>query len=67
MLVENFRAGVMDRLGLGWEALHARYPRLIYAATSGFGHTGPYAEAGWAASARCGNPHATAAGGGGAV
>lgn len=47
VLVENFRAGVMDRLGLGWEALHARYPKLIYAATSGFGHSGPYS--GWAA------------------
>jgi CoA:oxalate CoA-transferase len=43
VLVENFRAGVMERLGLGWETLHARHPRLIYAATSGFGHTGPYA------------------------
>ncbi len=41
VLVENFRPGVMDRLGLGWAALHAAYPRLIYAATSGFGHTGP--------------------------
>lgn len=41
ILVENFRPGVMDRLGLGWDALHARHPRLIYAATSGFGHTGP--------------------------
>lgn len=41
VLVENFRPGVMDRLGLGWSALHARHPRLIYAATSGFGHTGP--------------------------
>ncbi len=41
VLVENFRPGVMDRLGLGWAALHERYPRLIYAATSGFGHTGP--------------------------
>ncbi len=41
VLVENFRPGVMDRLGLGWAALHARHPRLIYAATSGFGHTGP--------------------------
>ncbi len=44
VLVENFRSGVMERLGYGWEALHERYPRLIYAATSGFGHTGPYAE-----------------------
>jgi CoA:oxalate CoA-transferase len=44
VLVENFRAGVMEKLGYGWETLHARHPRLIYAATSGFGHTGPYAE-----------------------
>ena len=32
----------MERLGYGWEILHPRYPRLIYAAASGFGHTGPY-------------------------
>jgi len=44
VLVENFRAGVMERLGYGWETLEARYPRLIYAAVSGFGHSGPYAE-----------------------
>ena len=44
MLVENFRAGTMERLGYGWEELHRRWPRLIYAATSGFGHTGPYAR-----------------------
>jgi CoA:oxalate CoA-transferase len=43
VLVENYRAGVMEKLGYGWETLHARYPRLIYAAASGFGHTGPYA------------------------
>jgi CoA:oxalate CoA-transferase len=42
VLAENFRAGTMDRLGYSWEILHARYPRLIYAATSGFGTTGPY-------------------------
>ncbi len=41
VLVENFRPGVMARLGYGWATLHARHPRLIYAATSGFGHTGP--------------------------
>ncbi len=41
VLVENFRPGVMDRLGLSWAALHGRHPRLIYAAASGFGHTGP--------------------------
>jgi CoA:oxalate CoA-transferase len=44
VLVENFRPGVMEKLGLGWEALHVRYPTLIYAATSGFGHTGPYSR-----------------------
>jgi len=43
VLVENFRPGAMERLGYGWEALHAHHPRLIYAAASGFGHTGPYA------------------------
>jgi CoA:oxalate CoA-transferase len=43
VLVENFRPGAMERLGLGWESLHARFPRLIYAATSGFGQNGPYA------------------------
>lgn len=40
-LVENFRPGVMDRLGLGPQALHVRNPRLVYCAISGFGQTGP--------------------------
>lgn len=41
VLVENFRPGTMEKLGLGWDRLHARYPRLVYAAASGFGHSGP--------------------------
>jgi CoA:oxalate CoA-transferase len=41
VLVENFRPGTMEKLGYGWDGLHARFPRLIYAAVSGFGHTGP--------------------------
>src|SRR5436305_14647011 len=43
-LVENFRPGTMEKLGYGWESLHPRYPRLIYAAASGFGHTGPFSH-----------------------
>ncbi|WP_374581822.1 CaiB/BaiF CoA transferase family protein [Frankia sp. CiP3] len=42
VLVENFRPGVMDRLGLGWAALSRRNPRLVYVSISGFGQTGPW-------------------------
>src|ERR1700756_666220 len=44
ILVENFRPGVMDRLGLGYEALRKVNPRLIYCSISGYGQTGPAAE-----------------------
>lgn len=44
ILLENYRPGVMERLGYGYETLHARHPRLIYGAVSGFGHTGPDAQ-----------------------
>src|SRR6185312_2825473 len=44
ILVENYRPGVMDRLGLGYEALSALNPRLIYCAISGFGLTGPLSD-----------------------
>ena len=42
VLVENYRTGTMEKLGYGWESLHREFPHLIYAAASGFGHTGPY-------------------------
>lgn len=41
VLVENFRPGVMEKLGYGWDAVHDRFPRLIYASVSGYGHSGP--------------------------
>ena len=46
ILIENFRPGTMHRLGLGYAVLKARNPRLIYAAISGFGQTGPYSSRG---------------------
>lgn len=42
VLVENYRAGVMDKLGLGWDAVHRANPRLVYASISGYGGTGPW-------------------------
>ena len=46
ILVENFRPGTMKNLGLDYETLKADHPSLIYAACSGFGQTGPYAQQG---------------------
>jgi CoA:oxalate CoA-transferase len=46
VLTENFSPGTMDNLGFGYEALAAINPQLIYASTSGFGHTGPYRSRG---------------------
>lgn len=46
VVVNNFRAGVMEKMGFGYEALAARNPRLIYAVGTGYGLTGPYAHKG---------------------
>ena len=46
ILVENFRPGTMEKLGLDYGRLKSEYPSLIYAACSGFGQTGPYAQQG---------------------
>jgi formyl-CoA transferase len=46
VIVENNRPGVMDRLGIGYEAVRAVNPRIIYASLSGFGQTGPYRDRG---------------------
>jgi len=44
VLVENYRPGTMEKLGYGWDTLHAKYPNLIYGAASGFGDFGPYSR-----------------------
>jgi len=44
VLVENYTLGTMERFGLGWDVLHERHPRLIYASVRGFGDSGPYAD-----------------------
>lgn len=44
VIIENLRAGTLDRLGVGYDALAAAYPRLIYCSITGFGRTGPYRD-----------------------
>jgi crotonobetainyl-CoA:carnitine CoA-transferase CaiB-like acyl-CoA transferase len=44
VLVQNFRPGAIDRMGFGWDAVHARNPRLVMCSITGFGPTGPYAD-----------------------
>lgn len=44
VLLENYASGTLERLGLGWDALHAANERLIYAAASGYGRSGPYRD-----------------------
>src|SRR5262250_2758668 len=44
VVVESFRPGVMERLGVGWAALHARNPKLVLCSVSGYGQDGPYRD-----------------------
>jgi alpha-methylacyl-CoA racemase len=44
VVLESFRPGVLERLGLGWDALHAANPRLVLCSISGYGQDGPYRE-----------------------
>src|SRR6202163_1075382 len=46
VLIENYRRGTMERMGFGYDEMHALNPRLIYCSISGFGRTGPYADRG---------------------
>lgn len=41
VMVENFRPGTLERAGFGWQAMHERFPRLVYASIAGYGQTGP--------------------------
>ncbi|MCJ2071695.1 CoA transferase [Methylobacterium sp. J-030] len=43
-LIENYRGGTMERLGIGYETLRQEFPELVYCSLSGFGRTGPYAD-----------------------
>jgi crotonobetainyl-CoA:carnitine CoA-transferase CaiB-like acyl-CoA transferase len=42
VLIENFRPGVMDRIGLGYEVIEARHPGIVYASINGYGSDGPW-------------------------
>jgi CoA:oxalate CoA-transferase len=44
VLIQNFRPGVIDRIGLGWPAVHARNPRVVYASITGWGTEGPWVD-----------------------
>ena len=46
VVTENYRKGTLEKLGLGWDVLHALNPRLVYCVVSGYGRTGPYADKG---------------------
>jgi crotonobetainyl-CoA:carnitine CoA-transferase CaiB-like acyl-CoA transferase len=46
VLIENYRRGTMEKMGFGYDVLHALNPKLIYCSISGFGRTGPYADRG---------------------
>lgn len=54
VLIESNRPGAMEKLGLGYDAMHELNPRLIYVSVSAWGHKGPYAESTWVRPDRTG-------------
>ena len=44
VVIQNFRPGVIERIGVGWEAVHARHPRVVYASITGWGRAGPWVD-----------------------
>src|SRR3712207_7726115 len=58
VVIESFRPGVMDRLGVGWTALRELNPALVYCAISGYGQTGPRAQVADRKSTRLNSSHA---------
>jgi crotonobetainyl-CoA:carnitine CoA-transferase CaiB-like acyl-CoA transferase len=44
VVIQNFRPGVIDRIGLGWDAVHALNPRVVYASITGWGNDGPWVD-----------------------
>ena len=55
VIIESFRPGVVDRLGVGYDAVKARNPRVVYCSTTGFGQTGPRAQGGRMTSTNSGS------------
>ncbi len=56
VLVENYRPGTLEKLGLGWSDIHPAFPKLVWVSVSGYGRSGPRAGAPGSARRTCGSP-----------